>query len=94
MPDVFLEAIRPKRPDFSVPSPPIKPIHLKEQPAQPSPQLGGKPQSFKPAKIKRENSFDKKPSAAQRIGNPPKLPAPPKGTFPCDKYEVYVYCLM
>ncbi|XP_065058211.1 MBT domain-containing protein 1-like isoform X2 [Rhopilema esculentum] len=77
MPDVVLEAIRPKRPDFSVPSPSLKMAQPKEQAPQQNPLSGGKP-SFKPAKIKRENSFEKKPASALRIGNPPRSPASQK----------------
>ena len=71
MPDIVVEAIRPKRTEFSVPSP--LSLKVPNQSSQPSPLMGGKPQTqaAKPPKIKRENSFDKKPASALRIGNPP-----------------------
>lgn len=65
MPDIVVEAIRPKRTEFSAPSP--LSLKMPNQPSQPFPIMSG----GKPPKIKRENSFDKKPATAMRIGNPP-----------------------
>lgn len=79
MPDIVVDSIRPKRPDFSAPSP--VPMKIPQQVSQPVPLTDGKPPVPKPPKIKRENSFDKKPVAAQKTVNPPKSPAPQKSNF-------------
>jgi len=63
MPDIVVEAVRPKRTEFSLPSP-IS-IKMSNQSSQLSPLMDGKPLASKIPKIKRENSFDKK--------NPPVL---------------------
>ena len=68
MPDIVVEAVRPKRTEFSLPSP-IS-IKMSNQPSQLSPLMDGKPLASKIPKIKRENSFDKKPASAMRISNP------------------------
>lgn len=82
MPDIVVDSIRPKRTDFSVPSP--LSLKMPHQSSQPSPLMGGKPQASKPPKIKRENSFDKKPASALRNVNPPRSPASQKGNSDFD----------
>ena len=68
MPDIVVEAVRPKRTEFSLPSP--LSIKMSNQSSQLSPLMDGKPLASKIPKIKRENSFDKKPASAMRISNP------------------------